>query len=168
MPEFGTIAEICDIYPTNGWKRWEDEDKNFLRIAKNNTMRIHRSSYQTATTRDLFAKALPIRIARSSYFVLALFNDNRSLLNFLGDDGLLRCSEFLDEQWIGNHKPLLLGLPMLKLIAREYINPDTSKLANIPFVKLLNFEAKEGWVSEWPDVKDNNLRRKIDCLIQTK
>ena len=165
VPEFSNIQSMCDLSPTDGWKKWKDDQGNILTISKNNSVRIFKSNKETHTTRDILAKAEPNRISRFSYYLVAMFEKDRVLLVFMGNDGILRTCEFEKDIWLRNHKPLLLGLECLKQISNDFQLDGSSRWKVKLPIKQLEFEPDEVWSTSYPEGIGNELQRRIAHLL---
>jgi hypothetical protein len=164
---FEVLAEICGLHPTKDWKVWKDDAGNTVRLLKNSSVRIYPTKTPDEnTTSDIFAKALPHKIAACSYWVMLLSDEDDVLVCFLGEDGRLRVSHFRQGNWVGNHSPLLLGSGALKAITRGYMETEMRALSPIPPVKVKGFTPKRAVTSEWP-TSDGKLRGEIQCLIRS-
>src|SRR5690606_13925175 len=136
-------------------------ESNILRITQNGWVKIYQGKNPT-TTRDVFRKANPNIIAKHSYWVLYLYSPEQIIIAFLGNDGLLRCSLFKDNKWVGNQCPIFLGFKILKIIASGYIDPEVKKIVKTN-VMSKNLQIEEAWSSGYP-ISDSKLQEKLHCL----
>src|SRR5690606_31750844 len=102
---------------------WIDEEGNSLIINKKNKVIIKQSKIESKKTDDLFIKSKPCLIYKYSYWALGFDIDNKTIISFLGNDGVLRSCLF-EENWKYNFRSILLGFDIIDYIAREYIEDD--------------------------------------------
>jgi|SRR5690606_30442622 len=159
---FNTIVEILDLKHKGDWRIWEDAESNILKISKNGAVQVYPSKI-SITTRDIFKKAEPKLIAKHSYWVLCLFGTTQKILVFLGNDGILRCCLFDNNQWIENLSSVLLGFKTLKVIASGYIDSEPRRMPQMNITYPKSFEIEEAWASGYPS-NDSQLQEKIQCL----
>lgn len=133
-----SLINACNLKHVNSWNLWLDDGLNELRINKIATVHVSNKNITT----DIFEKALPFNIYNNSYWVYKLNN----YLYMMGNDGILRCSVFENKQWIGNKKPLTLGLDSLMIV----IDALVSKENNVSFGLINNLEKElEKTICQW-------------------
>jgi len=149
---FESIVKMCCLKPIDGWHNWQDKGNNLLKIHKNNSIHIYPAKQHLVVKKDY--KVRPDIIANSSSwammaFGLDTFGNEASLVWFIGKDGKLKLSFFVEECWVENYFPLLSGIDILKLIykEKEYI----FKKVKIP--KIMNLKVQESYVVQWPPNK---------------
>jgi hypothetical protein len=162
MP-FDVLAEIAVLNPKDDWHQWEDPEGNRLRIAKNKAVQVYPAK-QTTSTKDIFRKAQPALIAKHSYWALALFGHNKTLLNFLGNDGVLRCCYFEQNVWQYNMSAVLLGFKPLRYICSGYIENKARRITSLKIRYPRSFEIEEAWGSGYP-TSDSKLQERMCHLI---
>jgi hypothetical protein len=164
LPSFDLIVSILDLQPKGSWDQWEDAEGNYLKISKNKSIRVFLPKKDTLTTRDIYRKAHPRMIAKHSYWILALFGKNQSIISFLGNDGILRCCYFENNIWKYNISPLLLGFDILKCVISEYLELDSRKLQLVSVKHPKSFKIEEVWASGIP-ANDFSLQERIECHL---
>ena len=122
------LINACNLKHVGSWNLWIDDGLNELRINKRTTVYVSNKSI----TKDIFEKALPYNIYDNSYWIYK-YND---ILYMMGNDNILRCSLFKDGQWIGNKKPLTLGLEELMMVVDSFV----SKKSSLSFGLINNLE----------------------------
>src|SRR5690606_41718125 len=80
-----------------------------------------------------------------------------------GNDGILRCCLFDNNQWIENLSSVLLGFKTLKVIASGYIDSEPRRMPQMNITYPKSFEIEEAWASGYPS-NDSQLQEKIQCL----
>jgi hypothetical protein len=142
-----------------------DADGNRLRIAKNKSVLVYPAKKEPSVTKDIFRKAPPALIAKNSYWILALFGKNHSLLSFLGNDGNLRSCYFEDEVWQYNMSSTLLGYRALRYVSSGYIETYCRRIITSLKVKYpKGFEIEEAWASGYPSSNDK-FQERIQCHL---
>lgn len=162
MP-FEVLAEIAVLTPKGDWHLWEDPEGNRLRIAKNKAVQVYPAK-TSSSTKDIFRKALPELIAKNSYWVLALFGNDKSLLSFLGNDGVLRCCYFESGIWQCNINSVLLGFRVLRYVCSGYIENKSREISSLRIKYPKSFEIEEAWGSGYP-TSDSKLQERMCHLI---
>ena len=157
---FDIVVDISNLNPKEDWHLWEDPEGNQLSITKNHRVIVTPSEIRATKTRDLFRQAPPVLIAKYSYWVLALFGEDKTILNFLGNDGLLRVCFFMGKKWEMNIAPLIIGYPMLNVIATSYLDIEPQDI----IVPRTMFEIEEAWASGYPST-DSILQERIQCHL---
>ena|SRR5690606_13176855 len=107
-----SLINACNLKHVNSWNLWIDDGLNELRINKIATVYVSNKNITT----DIFEKALPYNIYDNSYWIYK-YND---ILYMMGNDGLLRASLFEGSEWVGNRKPLTLGLKELMMVIDSF------------------------------------------------
>lgn len=161
---FELIVDILGLQPKGDWTQWEDSEGNRLKISKNKAVHIYPSSGEAETTKDVYRKARPSTIAEHSYWVLAAFGQKETILTFLGNDGVLRCSYFENNIWKYNISPVLLGFQALDFIASGYIDTDPRKIRSLRITYPKGFEIEEVWATGYP-TNDTTLQERIQCHL---
>lgn len=162
---FNIIVDITGIeIKENDWHLWQDMEGNSLRITKPGLVQVYPAKYPKQVTKDIFVKALPSIIADHSYWLLAIFAKNKSLLCFLGNDGLLRCSYFENKTWKMNISSLLLGYNVLSYTSSGYMENVTRRIRDIKVTYPKGLDIEEVWASGYP-VTDKKLRERIQCHL---
>lgn len=147
---FDIIVEILRLNPVGDWTQWVDVEGNYLKISKKGAVHVYPSKEIGTVTNDVYRKARPQAIASHSYWMLAIFGQEQSILSFLGNDGMLRCCYFENDIWKYNIQPLLLGYHVLSYVASGYIDTEARK-ARIPKVSYpKNFHIEEAWAGTYP------------------
>lgn len=156
---FPAIVTLLDINPEKDWKHWRDIEGNQLIIRKNKGVVTYISGKNSYQTNDIFRKALPLLISQNSYWVLAMFGDEITILNFVGNDGLLRSCYFEKNEWKYNFKSIFFGFNVIEYVAQEYLEEECKK------VKLkTNFEINEMWSTAFPS-ENSYIQEKIQWLV---
>ncbi len=162
---FDLLVDIVGLNPKEDWHLWVDAEGNRLRIAKNKSVQVYPAREESTCTKDVFRKASPYLIAKNSYWVLALFGKNQTLLNFLGDDGTLRSCYFKDEIWQYNMSSTLLGYKALRYISSGYVEIYSRQIMTSLKVKYpKGFEIEEAWASGYPS-SNAKLQERIQCHL---
>lgn len=161
---FEILAEILGLNPKEDWHEWEDPEKNFLKITKRKTIRVYPSSNIPTTTNDVFRKAHPRDIAKHSYWMLVLIAKNKTIICFLGNDGILRRCDFEDNKWVCNDSPLLLGYQVLRYIINGYLETEPRKVKSIKLHYPISFEIEDAWASGYPST-NHELQELIECHL---
>ena len=165
---FDLLAEIAALDPIEDWHLWTDPEGNRLRIAKNKSVQVYPARHESRTTKDVFRKAEPALIAKHSYWVLALFGKDETLLNFLGNDGLLRTCYFEERIWQYNMSSVLLGFKALRYVGSGYIETRSRQITSPLKIKYpKGFEIEEAWASGYPTT-DSNLQERIRCHLKNQ
>lgn len=163
---FDVIVQILRLNPLEDWTQWVDIEGNCLTISKNKVIYIYPSKENIQVTNDVYRKTNAITIANHSYWMLAMFGQDKSILSFLGNDGMLRCCYFENDIWKCNIQPLLLGYQILSYVASEYINTETRKI-QIPKISYPNnFDIEEAWMSGYPCIDFQLLSEKSQDRLQ--
>lgn len=150
---FQSIVEMCMLRPKDGWKCWYDDGKNLLKINKNSSIRILPSKTREITTKDIYRKSRPKYIAENSSWALIAsgedeFDNEASVIWFLGKDKRLRVCFFVEDCWVENVLPLLSGFNILKLVHQENQN---NILKRVKFPNdVLKLKVKEAFTTQWP------------------
>lgn len=161
--EFESIVGLCALRPQKNWKCWYDDSKNILKIHKNTSMHIYPAKGSVHSTTDIYYKSRPKQIANNSNWMLLStgtddFNNESSLVWFIGNDNRLRVCFFVEECWVENHLPLLSGVPVLKIIAKE---KNIVELRKVKIPSVLNLKTNESFAAQWP--LDNKQMKKLEA-----
>jgi hypothetical protein len=165
LPEanFDALVLMLDLNNYD-WRNWTDPNGNKLVITKNSKVKIYQNKEEYIVTKDIFRKAHPSSIANNSYWVLSIFSKNKTILNFVGNDGKLRSCVFENGIWKYNFNPILLGFNVLRYISTGYINDECRKIKVLKLNYPKNFEVEEMWQSAFPS-ENNELQEKIICHL---
>lgn len=129
-----TIINICNLKPLNNddWKIWVDNEGNKLHLTKTKRIITKKNKYNIKLdTKDIYRKALPESIYRYSYWGLFIIGENKSILNLLGNDGILRSCYIKNGEWKYNFPSSLLGFDILNAIANRYLDEEFAEIKNI-------------------------------------
>lgn len=165
--QFDILVDMLDLDPVVDWHVWKDADGNSLRICKNKSVKIYPSTRTSNITKDIFRKALPSLIYKHSYWGMLLSDVEKTdnILILLGNDGKLRCSYFINNIWIQNFNPLLLGFGILKYIICWYLETEVRSIKSLKTLYPHDFEIEEAWSFGFP-VEDNDIYERIKCLLK--
>lgn len=164
---FDLIVDIVGLDPKGDWNLWEDSEGNQLRIAKNKAVHVFPAKSEAQKTMDVFRKASPLVISKHSYWVMAIFGQQKDMLCFLGLDGMLRCCYFEDNSWKYNMSPVLLGFRMLRCVISGYIETDTRRIKTVSLSYPKDFNIEEVWASGYP-ATDTKFLELIECRLNQK
>lgn len=125
------IINILNLNYIEDWTRWVDAEGNSLKLKKNGNIKITKSNHPVQKTNDIFFKARPGLIARHSYWAFVINGDGNRIVNFLGNDGVLRSCYYEGGNWVRNFSPLLLGIDNLWVVENNYLNSDKKKIKGV-------------------------------------
>jgi len=163
-PKFSILADIALLEHKGSWRVWEDIDGNRLRIQKNKAVKVYPSNRTAQSTKDIFRKAHPSLIAKNSYWVLIIRAKDKSIMSFLGDDGVLRASLFEKKVWKYNFPVLLLGVQALRYISSGYIDNEARLIRSLKISTLEDFKIEDAWATGYPS-EDEKLQEHIECHL---
>lgn len=161
---FEILTDITNLNPLDDWKNWQDSEGNRLVITKQKRIYVYKSKSKPETTKDIFRNSTPDLIAKYSYWIMAFLDSKKSVLCFLGNDGILRCCYFENKRWINNFPPLLLGYKALKYISSGYIDDSYRTVKGLKINQLNNRNVERVFVSGYP-IPDHNLQENIKCHL---
>jgi hypothetical protein len=161
---FDKIVSMCSLEPVYDWHTWNDTEGNILKITKPGGILVFPATKLIDKTYDVFRKSHPSMIAKYSSWVLAMLGEDRSLICFLGYDGILRSSYFRDKKWVENVPPLLCGGNILQIIASGYIDTSVKEIKSPTCYYDKNEFCQSTWLSGFP-IKEELLKRKVDCHL---
>lgn len=163
---FEIIVQLLKLKPKQDWYEWYDLEGNYLKITKTKHILIHQAKKKVEATIDIYCKAKPESIIKNSYWLCSIFGVEKTILLFIGNDGILRCCYFENNTWKCNMNPILLGYQILNIIANEYIDMEARRIA-IPKINIIEKkDIEEIWLSGIP-VSNNELKDKIQCHLMT-
>jgi hypothetical protein len=162
---FDLIVDMCLLHPNDSWMEWRDAEGNRLRLTKNRMGVVCPAKTVLYQTGDILRKSKPGQIMKHSYWMAGFFSSSKSVLVFLGNDGLLRSSLF-GSSWLYNFSPLLLGYVILNMVTVSYLENEARELNSLSLKHIPILEQdifNEVFVSGVP-VEDDYLKRKLKCL----
>lgn len=158
--EITTIINYCDLWPTEGWRIWQNEYSPYLKTTDLHkiVLRYKEEDY-FFKKRDLYAySSLPDVANMSKKLLLISCNDRFDFL-FLGKDDKLRYRRYQGEQY-RNEPPLFLPLDII----RELI-----KAENKPYRKLIMRFLQnqvDVFITDWPNKKLYTEVKQINPIIE--
>jgi hypothetical protein len=161
---FDIIVDMLSLHPKDDWHLWLDPEGNRLRILKTKNVKVYPAVEKIPQTKDVFRKANPELIIKNSYWGTLIIGQNKKILILLGNDGKLRCSYFVDNIWIENICPLLLGFDILRYIASGYLESNTREIKQLKITYPHDFEIEDAWAFGLP-VEDTNIHNHLDTML---
>ena len=113
------IIKLCNLYPVNSWRLWEDSFGNGIKINNKNINYFYKPSNEKII-KDIYTKTHPLDIlkkAKSCFISFGKKNNNDICILWIqGKDKILRCSWIENYIWQPNIPPLSHGIIILKKI----------------------------------------------------
>ena len=125
------IINILQLNYIDDWTKWTDAEGNSLKLKKNGNIKITKSNNPVQKTNDIFIKARPDLIAKHSYWAFVINGGGNRIINFLGNDGVLRSCYYENDNWIKNFSPLLLGIDNLCVVVNNYLDSEHKEIKGI-------------------------------------
>jgi hypothetical protein len=131
------LINILQLNPIDEWTKWTDAEGNTLKLCKNKGVLITPTKYPIQKTSDIFMLANPEFIEEHSYWKFVINGNDKKVVSFLGNDGVLRSCFYDCEVWKNNFSPLLLGIDNLWKVVDKYLDSDYKKIKGVklPFHK---------------------------------
>lgn len=125
------IINILSLNYIGDWTKWVDAEGNSLKLKKNGGIIITKSNHPVQKTNDIFFKARPDLIAKHSYWAFVINCGENRIVNFLGNDGILRSCYYENGNWVKNFSPLLLGINNLWVVVNNYLDSECKEIKGV-------------------------------------
>jgi hypothetical protein len=150
------IINLCDLYPINGWRTWQNEYSPYIQIKQDKTIKVYnKEEVFPSSKKDLYIYANTKEVASISKRLLFIetCNNNLSFL-FWGRDNRLRCRRYVNDIYL-NSPPLIHSIDDLRILIK---NENINQYTEVPIAN------KKAWVTPWPPKKEfyNEIKKEIN------
>lgn len=147
IPNFEKIIKMCQLEPGDTYRDWYDSYGNFLKINDSNIVKLKKGTLYNNSIKDIYAKSNFEFISEFSYWSCFIFANNKTIVYFIGSDGVIRLL-LKNDKWEALPS-LFFGYDIINKISELYLIDEFIKINNVESFKLKE-KIKEVYIIPWP------------------